>query len=105
MVKMIPLTCPSCGATLEVRNDTKTCFCTYCGTKLLIDDGSKTVTINKNVNINNTNTYVDQAELEKIKLQQEQWKEVSKFHWKPIIIFALMPVYIAVAHWLIQFFL
>lgn len=105
MVKMVPLTCPKCGADLEVRDDIKTCFCTYCGAKLLIDDGSKTVTINKNVYINNTNTYVDQAELEKVKLQQEQWKEVSKFDWKPIILIMLIPVYIVVAHWLIQFFL
>ncbi len=69
MVKMVPLTCPSCGATLEVRNDTKTCFCTYCGTKLLIDDGSKTVTINKNININKVTR--DETKIEEIRIKEK----------------------------------
>jgi hypothetical protein len=30
------------GPQLEVREDTKVCFCTYCGTKMLLDDGNTT---------------------------------------------------------------
>lgn len=43
-VKLIAMTCPSCGAKLDVPADKKVCFCTYCGTKILVDDGSYTVT-------------------------------------------------------------
>lgn len=65
MTKMIPLVCPNCGAKLDVKDGTQTCFCTYCGTKILIsDDSNKTYT--KNVNINQTS--YDRTEIEKIKL-------------------------------------
>lgn len=40
-MKIISLTCPSCGAGLEnikVRDGMGTCFCTYCGTKIAIQD-------------------------------------------------------------------
>ena len=44
MVKMIATKCPTCGAQLEVKEDTKVCFCTYCGTKMLLNDGNTTHT-------------------------------------------------------------
>lgn len=50
MVKMVPLICPQCGAELEIEEDRDTCFCTYCGTKLLVEDPNK-YTFNHNVNI------------------------------------------------------
>ena len=40
MVKTISLKCPECGAELSVEEDRKQCFCQYCGSKILIDDGS-----------------------------------------------------------------
>lgn len=68
MVKMVSLVCPNCGAKLDVKNGTQTCFCTYCGTKILIsDDNNKTYT--KNVNVNQTS--YDRTEIEKIKLEHE----------------------------------
>lgn len=51
MVKMIPMTCPKCGASIDVKEGTASCFCTYCGTKILIDDSNT-----KNVNIHQTIT-------------------------------------------------
>ncbi len=38
MVQMIPLKCPKCGADLDVKEGTKTCYCSYCGTKIIVDD-------------------------------------------------------------------
>lgn len=68
MVKMISLVCPNCGAKLDVKNGTQTCFCTYCGSKIVIsDDNNKTYT--KNVNVNQTS--YDRTEIEKIKLEHE----------------------------------
>lgn len=50
MVKMIPLVCPNCGAKLDVKDGTQTCFCTYCGTKILVHDpNTKTINIHSTI--------------------------------------------------------
>lgn len=67
MVKMIPLVCPNCGAKLDIKDGTQTCFCTYCGTKILVSDNNKTYT--KNVNISQTS--YDKTEIERIKLEHD----------------------------------
>lgn len=68
MIKMVPMTCPRCGASIEVRDDIGTCFCIYCGTKIVIsDDNNKHYT--KNVNINQTS--YDRTEIERIKLEHD----------------------------------
>ena len=36
MINLIKLQCPNCSANLEVRDDAKFCFCTYCGTKIML---------------------------------------------------------------------
>ena len=38
LVKIVNLTCPGCGARLEVDMDRKMAFCSYCGAALLVDD-------------------------------------------------------------------
>ena len=35
-VKLIAVKCPECGATLNIEEDRKQAFCTYCGTKVLV---------------------------------------------------------------------
>ena len=35
------LKCPACGAKIE--SDKKVSFCSYCGSKLFLDDGSKNI--------------------------------------------------------------
>lgn len=89
MVKMISMTCPKCGANLDVKDGTKECFCTYCGTKILInDDCNKTYT--KNINVNQTS--YDRTEIEKIKLEHE-WDEYKwKREWKEIGIVFLIGI-------------
>lgn len=37
-VKIVNLTCPGCGARLEVDMDRKMAFCSYCGAALPVDD-------------------------------------------------------------------
>lgn len=98
MVKMISLVCPNCGAKLDVKNGTQTCFCTYCGTKILIsDDNNKTYT--KNVNVNQTS--YDRTEIEKIKLEHEWEEHKWKREWKEIGISFV----IVIAMWLGLFLL
>lgn len=43
MINLIKLECPNCGANLEVKNDVRQCFCTYCGTKILINNENEMV--------------------------------------------------------------
>lgn len=38
LVKIVNLTCPGCGARLEVDMDRKMAFCSYCGAALPVDD-------------------------------------------------------------------
>ena len=40
----IEIQCPHCGATMDVDEARKECFCSYCGNKILIDDGMRTFT-------------------------------------------------------------
>lgn len=40
-MKVIPMKCPECGATIEVEEGRQKCFCTYCGTQLYLDDEVK----------------------------------------------------------------
>lgn len=45
-MKMYQLKCPSCGATIEVELDRKYMFCTYCGSKIYLDDNIIRIEIN-----------------------------------------------------------
>lgn len=93
MVKMVPLTCPKCGANLEARSDIKTCFCTYCGAKLLIDDGSKTVTINKNVNINKVTR--DDTKIEETRIKERSFnKSLITLAAVLIVLYTLVILYL-----------
>ena len=47
MAKIISIKCPECGGVLEVHEGSPFYFCSYCGTKVLVDDGNKTETCRK----------------------------------------------------------
>lgn len=68
-MKLKVLKCPECRANLEIEEGRTSCFCQYCGCKIILDDEKQEHTINKNININkntsHTETYVDQAEIVK----------------------------------------
>lgn len=46
-MKVISLKCPECNANISVEGERKYCFCQYCGTKIMFDDGSTTHTYRK----------------------------------------------------------
>ncbi|WP_294751809.1 hypothetical protein [uncultured Ruminococcus sp.] len=54
--------CPRCGATLEISEDFKQCFCSFCGSKMIIDDGTRTVRI------------IDEAKLKEIDLKRDEFE-------------------------------
>lgn len=41
MIKFVKLKCPNCYANLEVDKSFRQCFCTYCGTRILIDNSNE----------------------------------------------------------------
>ena len=62
MVSLIPLTCPKCGGQLQIPPETSKCYCTYCGTQIIVDDGSTTIHVHN----------YDEAELKRIELERER---------------------------------
>ena len=39
-IEMISLSCPNCGANLQVASDRESFFCEYCGQKILVSDSN-----------------------------------------------------------------
>ncbi len=71
-MKMYQLKCPACGASVEVEKGRESCFCSYCGTKVYVDDEVHRVEITKNINYHKT--YTDEAKIRKIE-SEEQMQE------------------------------
>lgn len=81
-MKLYQLNCPACGATVEIEQDRKSMFCTYCGSQIHVNDGIKRVEITKNINYHKT--YTDEAKIreherkEKIMLKQMEYEDREK---------------------------
>lgn len=58
------LTCPSCGATLQIPEGKECFFCTFCGSQIQVDDGRIRVDI--------TNRVVDVARLKELELSEKR---------------------------------
>ena len=41
MSKTISMKCPQCGASFEIDEERETCFCSYCGAKILVVNGQE----------------------------------------------------------------
>ena len=68
-IKLIPLTCPSCGAQLEVPADKEDFYCGYCGTRVHADDGTTKISIDQTVTIR------DEAALRRIEIEERRERE------------------------------
>ena len=95
MAKIVAIRCPECGAKTNMDYDQKRCFCTYCGTELIFDDGSKTISYNA------TYRRIDEAritESENLKeLAFRQYEEQNKNDRVRLIVSAIV-----VVSWLIS---
>lgn len=38
-IELVSVKCPDCGATLNIESNRKQAFCTYCGAKVIVDNG------------------------------------------------------------------
>ena len=63
-MKMYQLVCPSCGANVEIEEGRKSCFCSYCGNKIYLDDEVKRVEITKHT------IYTDEARIKEIEANE-----------------------------------
>ena len=61
-MRLIKMTCPNCGAELELDAERTQAFCTYCGNKLYIEDGS----------IKITNRIIDEARLKEAEVRLKE---------------------------------
>ena len=99
-MKMYQLNCPACGATVEIEQDRKSMFCSYCGSKIYLDDGVKRVEITKKINYHQT--YTDEAKIreherkEKIQLKQLEYEEREKKR-NDRVVFACMGIMFLIA--------
>ena len=71
-IKMVSLKCPNCNSNVMVEKGRKSCFCTYCGAQLFLDDGS----VNININHNHNYTYrsIDETGIRKAELEADLQK-------------------------------
>ena len=79
MMKMISLKCPECGSDIDIEEGHKQCFCKYCGTKILIDDGNSTYTYRKVDEARIKEAEVDKAiRLKELEIEQEKNLQLEK---------------------------
>lgn len=69
------LTCPSCGASLQIPEGKDRFFCTFCGSQIQVDDGKITIDINANVNVNQR--YTDVARMRELDLQEKEQERLE----------------------------
>ncbi len=72
-MKMYQLKCPACGASIEVEKGRESCFCSYCGTKVYVDDEVHRVEITKNINYHKT--YTDEAKIRKVESEERMHEQ------------------------------
>lgn len=70
MASILSLRCPNCSANLNIQPEKQICFCPYCGTKIHFDDGNREITYR----------YVDEAQLQKLHLEQAKVKSQENYH-------------------------
>lgn len=79
-IKLITVKCPECGASLDIEEGRKQLFCSYCGSKILIQNDNEYIVHNIN------EADVRQAEADKIirlrelELEERENKQIAKWH-------------------------
>lgn len=74
-MRMYQLKCPACGGAIEIDGNRDSCFCSYCGTKVYVNDETHRVEITKNINYHKT--YTDEAKIRKIESEERMQERKS----------------------------
>lgn len=75
---IISLTCPSCGASLQLQNNQKFVFCSYCGQKLLVDDGEVYINVKQTIDINEHRVITDVAAIKRAEAKLKRAEAAAK---------------------------
>ena len=70
-VKLVSVKCPECGATLDIEEDRRQAFCTYCGAKVILQNE------NEHIYRHIDEAEVKQAETERI-IRLKKWNLPKK---------------------------
>lgn len=87
-MKLISLTCPNCNANLDnIDPNLKQCYCQYCGTKIMLDDGTirKETHIYDEAKIKETESK-ESIRLKELELEREREKEHKELGKKLLLI-------------------
>lgn len=91
-MKLISLTCPNCNANLDnIDPSLKQCYCQYCGTKIMLDDGTirKETHIYDEAKIKETESK-EVIELKKLEIKQERERKQRDFGKKSLMTAGVM---------------
>ncbi len=97
-MKAYTINCPSCGANVNLEKDVPRCFCPYCGTQIIVDDGVQRseVVYRDEAKILELQLQ-EQARLRAIKEEQRRQKEFKQKQQRKIIRFLVIVAVYAIA--------
>lgn len=72
-MSLVSAKCPNCGASIQVDNERKEAFCSYCGSKVIVQEAVQLVRIDNSGDINN---YI---EIAKTALESSNGEEAYKY--------------------------
>lgn len=87
-MKLVSLTCPNCNANLDnIDPSLKQCYCQYCGTKIMLDDGTirKETHIYDEAKIKETESK-ETIKLKELELEREREKEDKQLGKKVLLL-------------------
>lgn len=74
MIKMIPVKCPECGASIEIDKERSFGFCSYCGSKVIINNENEQIIRNIDEAAIKKSEVEKELELKKLELEEERRK-------------------------------
>ena len=85
-MKVYTLFCPNCGASLNIKSDKNSFFCTHCGSQILVDDETQRIEITTNINYTTTdNTKIEEVK-SKERVELQKLENESKSAWIGIVV-------------------
>lgn len=96
-VQNISLTCPQCGANLEVSSDREYCFCEYCGQRIAVSDSNHQKYTYRQIDdarIKEANVQeairLRELEIELIKMKDESRQKKFAIYTRLVVVFVLL---------------
>lgn len=87
-MKLQTLECPNCGGSIHVEEGRSTCFCTYCGKQIAVDDGTVHIRYTDDARIREAEVN-EKIELEKLRHDE---KDKAGFTKMLVIMFVIFTV-------------